>query len=179
MSTREPWWALYYRDMILKTERFDTERDAVMFLHELDDGAPVAVHGPNGYKFEQSAIRRRARQFWKAENPAEAEAERRADEERRRQQQAEQERYEAWLAEQPDWYRAEVSSIRITPVDGLHRVEINGQPLPFRVRSVELQHDETTWGPDALDMPALVLHLDYAASTRIDYGAAETRKAPQ
>ena len=187
MSTAEPWWALYYRHMSLETERFATveierfatERDAVMFLHELDYGSPVAVHGPNDYKLGQGDISRRARQFWEAENPDAAEAERRADEERKRQQQARQARYEAWLAEQPDWYRAEVSSIQLTPVDGLHRVEVNGEPLPFRVRAVELQHDETTYGPDRVDMPALVLHLDYAASASIEYGNAETRKAPQ
>lgn len=28
------WWALYYRYGSLETERFDTERDAVMYLNE-------------------------------------------------------------------------------------------------------------------------------------------------
>lgn len=44
------------------------------------------------------------------------------------------------------------------------------------MRPVELLHDETTYGPDVLDMPVLVLYLDYAASTSIEYGNAESRK---
>ena len=170
------WWALYYHYGSLETEKFDTERDAVMYLDELDDGSPVAVHGPNGYKLGQAAIACRARQFWEAEHPEEAAAERRKAEERRRRAEDERAQYEAWLAQQPDWYRAEVSSIKVTRVGHLHRVDVNGQPLPFRVRHAEFQTDET-FGPDGA--PALVLHLDFASPVTIEYGSAETSKPPQ
>lgn len=34
MAAEQAWWVLYYRYGDLRTERFDSERDAVMFLHE-------------------------------------------------------------------------------------------------------------------------------------------------
>jgi hypothetical protein len=173
VADEQAWWTLYYRYGDLRTERFDNERDAVMFLHELDDAAPVAVHGPDGYKLPQSELPRRARELWEAENPEAAEAERRADEERRRQQQAEQARYKAWLAEQPDWYRTPVEAIKVTKVDHLCRVEINGVPLPFQVRHIEFQTD-AAFGPD--HAPALVLHVGYGDNLTVEYESHETRE---
>lgn len=172
MSTQEPWYALYYHGMSLETERFATERDAVMFLHELDYGSPVAVHGPNDYKLGQKEINRRARQFWEAENPEAAEAERR-DPERRRQQAVRQAQYEAWLAEQPDWYRTPVESIRVTQVDHLLRVSINGNPLPFQVQHIELQNDAVDGSDNTF---AFVLHAVYGDNLTVEYGSHETRR---
>ena len=74
------WIAVYQRYGSVGSDVFDTEEDAITFLHEQEEAeqlVAIGVHGPNGEKWDSARIARHFRKIWEEEHAEEIAEEKR------------------------------------------------------------------------------------------------------